>query len=752
MREFIVSNLVSLILLVGAMGAIFIPGVGLPICISLGILAWFAYRQGQEDRKKIVQLASESAFFQALFHGASQSILLFNDHTLINCNQAALKLFAVPSATLLASLGLGKFQPERQPDGSASDDALRRKLNEAIQLGQPLHFEWTFLSFEAREFLAEVTLDVFQANGENINCLAIRDISEKKTDERKVVLASQVFENSPDGIVITDAENKIVLVNSAFSTITGYACDEVIGRNPSVLSSSRHTPEFYTSMWESLKEQGKWQGEIWNIRKNGDIYPQWLNISRIANEKGQITHYLGVFSDISDRKNAESRVLHQVYHDQLTGLPNRVLFTDRLHQLFALAKRHPENHIAVIYIDVDRPDHDSMRGETGDHLLKMIARRLSNSLRETDTLARMNGDEFAILLSKVSAVDEATGIAQKMLRIFQDPFVLQGELVRVPLSIGIGVYPSDGTHWESLLQSATIAMQRAQKAGGACYELFNTDLGTHAKQRRAIESGLNQALGNHELELYYQPEFECLSGKLIGFEALLRWRHPEQGLILPETFLNIAEETGAIIPIGAWVLQTACAQAKAWRRQSPEHRFMAVNLSARQFQHPELVKQVISALNLSGLPANCLELEITESMIMQNVEASIAVMQVLADLGVEIALDDFGKGYSSFAYLKKMPIKSLKIDKSFIHGIMGNANGATTVDAIFAMAEALGLRVVIKGIEEQAQLANLRQHVQAFGQGYLLGHPVSAGKITELLDTQKLAEEDATRVQPQDQG
>lgn len=707
--------------------------------------AWLTYRQSVEGRRKTVQLDREHALFKTLFDGTSDGIILLGKKKILDCNRAALQLFGAPSAELFAGIDFSQLQPERQPDGSVSAKSFRARLDAHIASNGSTRFEWHFKSLEGKEFPAEVTINVARMGADSVVQLMVRDITERKNAENSMRLANQAFNNSLEGITITDERNNILTINKAFSTITGYAAEEVIGKNPRVLSSGRQTQEFYNDMWASLEEHGKWQGEIWNIRKDGDIYPQWLNISEVSDERGKVTNYVGVFSDISERKAAEARILRTVYYDQLTDLPNRVLFIDRLHQLFALARRHPENNIAVMFLDLDRLKvvNDSMGREAGDELLQMVASRLDNCVRETDTLARMNGDEFAILLSKIANADDATIVAQKILDMFEEPFVLQGEPIHVSLSIGISVYPTDGLDSEALLQNAAMAMYRAKTAGGICYELYDHDLGERAGKRLSIETGLRKAIERNELELHYQPQFECHTGQLIGFEALLRWRHPELGLLSPDAFLAIAEETGSIVPIGAWVLKTACAQAQAWRRQSSPHRMIAVNLSARQLQHPDIVKQVIAALNSSGLPANCLELEITESMMMHKVEDCIDVMHQLSSLGVEFSIDDFGTGYSSLAYLKKMPIKALKIDKSFIRDIVTDADGAAIVSAIVAMSDTLGLRVVAEGIEDQEQLTHLTAHSGIIGQGYFLGRPIPAQAMSALIEKKELKAEHA---------
>ena len=698
--------------------------------------AWLTYRQSIEGQRKSAQLNREHTLFKTLFDGTTDGIILLNNGKIIDCNRAALELFAVPNTALFSSTDFSRFQPEHQPDGSLSNESFKARFHVNGQQTDAPHFEWTFKTLTGKKFPGEVTINVARLGDENITELMVRDITMRKHAENAMRLANKVFENSFAGITITDENNNILTVNQAFSTITGYTLEEMQGKNPRVLSSGRQTAEFYEEMWHALDERGKWQGEIWNIRKDGDIYPQWLNIGQVVNEDGNVTNYVGVFSDVSERKEAEARILRQVYYDQLTDLPNRVLLSDRLNQLFALARRHPENNIAVLVIDLDRLKvvNDSLGHEAGDYLLQMVASRLRDCLRETDTLARLTGDEFAILLNKIASNQGATIVAQKILQNFEQPFLLNGQQIHVSLSIGISVYPTDGVDSESLLQNAAMAMYRAKMAGGLGYELYDEDLGLRASKRLAIETGLRKATERNEMELHYQPQYECHTGKLIGFEALLRWRHPEHGLLLPEAFLAIAEETGSIIPIGAWVLQTACAQAQAWRRHSGLNLLIAVNLSARQLQHADIVERVISALKNSGLPANCLELEITESMMKRQEDVCLAVMHKLSALGVQFSIDDFGTGYSSLSYLKKMPIKTLKIDGSLIGDIVSDPDAAAIVEAILAMSTTLGLRVIAEGIEDQVQLAHLTVHNGIIAQGYLLGKPAPALAATRLVE------------------
>ncbi len=698
------------------------------------MIAWMTYRETAERRRKTAQLNEEHTQFRTLFESSNDGVILLNGDRIVDINRAAYRLFSVAPEQSIDELKLNWFLPAKQPDDTDSIERLMAKIDECLRDGEH-RCECKFRSMNGTEFPAELAIDVAHLGDKDIVQLTVRDITRRKQNESSMRLANQAFENSLEGIAITDAACNILTVNNAFTVITGYSMEEVVGRNPRLLSSGRQTREFYDEMWRSVDACGKWQGEIWNIRKNGDIYPQWLNISRVTDEHGNVSNYVGVFSDISERKSAEERILHQVYYDQLTDLPNRVLFTDRLNQVMGMAKRHQDQHFAVMFLDLDRFKvvNDSMGHDAGDQLLQQVAHRLRGSVRETDTVARMGGDEFTVVLSEIATPKHAAAVAQKILDAFRPPFHLNGEEVYVSASIGISVYPEDGTTIELLLKNADMAMYRAKGSGGSWFELYDEGLGTQASQRLLLETALHKAVERDELELQYQPQFDCDSGKLVGFEALLRWRHPERGLLGPEAFLGIAEETGLIVPIGAWVLRTACAQAQAWRREFPGHRLMAVNLSGRQFQSADLSAQIASALQFSGLPHFCLELEITEGVVMQNLEASVDIMHHLAELGVQFSIDDFGTGFSSLACLKKLPIHSLKIDRSFIRDLVAGSDDAAIVGAIIAMANKLGLRVVAEGVESQSHLELLRAYKGIVGQGYLLGKPMPAEGATKLI-------------------
>jgi diguanylate cyclase (GGDEF)-like protein/PAS domain S-box-containing protein len=713
-------------------------GMSLLATVFFCVTAWLTYRESMERRRKSAALDLEHTLFRTLFESENDGVILMSGERIVDLNHSARRLFAVPAGQDIGEIDLNKLQPEYQPDDKHSAHALRARIAAALQNGSQ-HFEWQFKSAEGKEFPAELAIDVAHLAGGSTIQLTVRDITARKTAENAMRLATHAFENSLEGIAITDDHVNILTVNKTFTAITGYHPDEVVGRNPRLLSSGRQTREFYDEMWHSIDTLGKWQGEIWNIRKNGDIYPQWLNISRVTDDRGKVINYVGVFSDISERKSAEERILHQVYYDQLTDLPNRVLFTDRLNQVIGLTRRHDERHFAVMFLDLDRFKliNDSMGHDAGDQLLKQAAHRLRGSVRESDTVARLGGDEFTVLLTEIRTSKDAAAVAQKILDAFHPPFHLNGEEVFVSVSIGISVYPEDGSNIEVLLKNADMAMYRAKSAGGSWFDLYDEELGAMASQRLSMETALHKALDRNEMLLHYQPQFSCESGELIGFEALLRWQHPERGLLAPDAFLGIAEETGLIVPIGAWILQTACAQAQAWRRDVPGHRLMAVNLSARQFQSADLTRQVSEALQRSGLPHSCLELEITEAVAMHNLDTSISVMHQLAELGVQFSIDGFGTGHSSLAYLKKLPIHAIKIDRTFVQDLVADEDDVAICSAIVAMAHKLGMRVVAEGIEDREQLAVLKQYKSLAGQGYLLGHPVPAEAATRLITESK---------------
>ena len=547
-------------------------------------------------------------------------------------------------------------------------------------------------------------------------------------------LSATVFDCSSDAIIVTDPRNAIISVNPAFCEITGFSRAEVIGKDPRMLSSGRQDREFYAHMWKSLQEAGKWSGEVWNRRKDGEVYPEWLSVSTVKNSKGETTHYVGIFSDITERKQAEERVRHLAHYDALTDLPNRILFHDRLQQALIQAQRNREQ-VAVMFIDLDRFKiiNDTLGHSIGDLLLQAVAGRLINCIRQGDTVCRQGGDEFVILLPKVHHAEDAALVAQKILDSIIQPFFLDRHELHISASIGISFYPGDGVSLEILMKHADVAMYRAKELGRNNYQFYFSSLNARAFERLALETSLRRAIEHGELDLYYQPLVDAKSGALIGMEALVRWHHHDLGLVLPGQFIPLAEETGLIVQIGEWVLRTACTQAQAWCKQGYGPLRMSVNLSARQFCQSDFAGSVRKIFADTGFDPHCLELEVTESMLMHNIEDNIITLNELKAMGISIAVDDVGTGYSSLSYLKRLPIDTLKIDRSFVGEMTENRNDAAIVEAIISMAQSLSLKVIAEGVENSEQRDFLASQQCDEMQGYLFSYPLPASQFAELL-------------------
>ncbi|MDO8932794.1 MAG: EAL domain-containing protein [Rhodocyclaceae bacterium] len=565
----------------------------------------------------------------------------------------------------------------------------------------------------------------------------LNDITARVEAQETLRLHAHIFEHSDEGILITDAEERIVSVNRAFTRITGYELDEVVGETPRLLHSGLHGPTFYEEIWRRIEIEGRWQGEMQDRRKDGDVYPVWVSISAVKNAEGRITHYFSIFSDITERKRAEERIHYLAYYDALTELPNRSLFYQLVDQALAEARRNRQ-HGAILFIDLNRfkPINDTLGHGVGDRLLQQIGCRLREALRTEDVVARLGGDEFVVALFDIARREHASIVAQKMLASFDAPFVIDGHELKVGAAVGISVYPQDGFDTETLLRLADIAMYRAKKTGEDGYAFFSHEMNQRALDRLKIENGLRHAIDRNELLLHYQPKVDIASGAIVGAEALVRWRHPEQGMIPPGEFISVAEETGLIIQISAWVLDESLRQARVWRDAGLAPIKIAVNLSARDFSSA-LPERVVKALAAHDIAPEWLELEITESMLMHSTERVIAMMDELAQAGVALSLDDFGTGYSSLSYLKRFPIDTLKIDRSFVINIPDDPNDCAIAGAIVGMAKQLGHKVIAEGVETAQQLMFLKSLGCDELQGYLFSAPVPPEKFETMLREDK---------------
>lgn len=573
---------------------------------------------------------------------------------------------------------------------------------------------------------------MWSAQGRFLGLLGLaRDISEQRRTENRLRMAATVFENTTGGILVTDPAGYIVQVNENFSRITGYLPEQVIDQTPSMLVSQGHESQFSSSVLTTLQAQGHWEGEVWQRRASGEVFPSWAGITAVHDNDGDLVSYVCFFVDISERKASEERIQSLAYYDVLTGLANRTLFQDRLQASLQLAARKGE-WVAVLFLDLDRfkPINDSLGHAAGDQVLKEVAQRLRACVRESDTVARMGGDEFTMLLTGLAnrevALSTAMHVAEKVLNALAGAFVLQGRDFFVTASLGVALYPQDGAESSILLKNADTAMYHAKGAGKATFQFYQRDMNAKALERLALENDLRRAVQDQAFELVYQPQFSCRDGQLTGAEALLRWRDPERGTVSPAEFIPIAEELGLIRGLGEWVLDEACRQVSSWRAKGLQLPRLAVNLSAMQFEDGTLAVQIAAVLERHGLAPEALELELTESILLRNIDETMRTLEELKQRGMQIAIDDFGTGYSALNYLRDFPIDTLKIDRGFIQTMLPGSRDALLAQAIVAMGRSLQLRVIAEGIETEEQY----QLVSSFGcdevQGYHLGRPVAA--------------------------
>lgn len=559
-------------------------------------------------------------------------------------------------------------------------------------------------------------------------------------------LAASVFE-SQQGMIITDAENKIIRVNKAFSDITLYSAEEILGKDPSFLKSGRQDESFYFTMWQSISETGFWSGEIWNRRKNGEIYPEWLNITSVK-INGVLSHYIGTMSDITEHKTAEAQIHRLAFYDPLTGLPNRRLLQERLQHAIDRSVRDNEL-MALLMLDLDhfKPVNDSLGHLAGDQLLQQVAQRLSHRLRNSDMTARLGGDEFTVLLENITHIDDASDVAQEIITSLGEPFYLDIENkiehkeVHIGVSIGISVFNhqiESSITPQVLMDNADIALYKAKASGRNCFAYFSEELTLAAKKHIELESTLRGILNRNELLVNYQPLVDMKTDKIIGAEALIRWLPIIPGFATPWHFIKFAEETGFITAIGEWILLETCRQGKRWLDAGLPSLTLAVNVSPYQFCQSDMVTSVKNALDQTQFPASSLELELTESGLMENNERTCAILGNLRQLGVHISIDDFGTGYSSLSYLKYFPVSTLKIDKSFICEIPMKQDDMVIAETIISMGHTLGFTVLAEGVENQEQLNFLREKGCDKYQGFLKSKPLPANEFEQLLrGTQK---------------
>lgn len=588
---------------------------------------------------------------------------------------------------------------------------------------------WNLMSGLTWMLFSAVIIFLVRSRSPNAVSVEHQPLGQQENHDR-LRLAAAVFDSTREGVLVSDAGGKIVHVNRAFVEITGYQPEEVLGFNPSKFKSGRHGPEFYRQMYRSILSAGQWSGEIWNRRKSGEIYPQWQSIRGIKDDAGELKHFVAVFSDLSAIKRSEQELTQLAHFDALTQLPNRLLFTDRTAQALVSA-RSGKRGCALLLIDLDhfKNINDSLGHMLGDEVLKAVADRLKGLFDSDMTLARLGGDEFGLLVRNCQQVVQAAALAQRMIDAFKEPFLLDGHQLFITASIGISLFPGDAQSAVQLLRNADSALFKAKSNGREGYALYTQELTTHAQQRVELASELRRAIDQQELRVFYQPIHDLQTCRIKGVEALVRWQHPRRGMVSPAEFIPIAEQSGLIADIDAWVLNTACHQMQSWLAAGVQISFVAVNVSSRLFTHGDLDRRVADTLHNSGLDPSFLELEVTESAVMDDPEQAIEQMHRLRALGLSLAIDDFGTGYSSLLRLKRMPVQKLKIDQGFVAGLPAGEDDISIVRVIIGLARSMDMRVLAEGIEQADQATFLLANGCQLGQGYWFARPMPAEQI-----------------------
>lgn len=582
-------------------------------------------------------------------------------------------------------------------------------------------------AFDERELplLEELAADL----GFGVRNMEIR--ADRDRQLARLRLAGTVFDNSAEGILITDADRRIEMINRAFTQITGYEAQEVIGQRPEMLQSDLHEPSFYEGIWSQLAQEGYWQGELRSRRRSGEVYPQWLTISEVRDESGAVTHYVAIFADLTQAHQTQKELAFRTYHDPLTGLPNRTLFRQRLQQVLD----DPDPRLAVVLIDLQgfRALNDSFGAEGGDEVLRQTAERLRAVLRQHDLIARPGGDEFWITVHDEAGHPGIDEWIRKLMAAISEPMTVVDYTIRLEANMGVALVPEDGSSLDELLTNAATALHRAQEQGRGQIDYFQPAMHEAVQRRVRVEEALKTGMETGELRVWYQPQVNLTTGTICGAEALVRWRHPDWGLMMPEDFIPLSESSGLIVRIGDWVLEQALERLAQWRAAGYPVERISVNASPAQLQRPEWPEFVHAVLERTGVPPHCLEIEITEEGVLDNIKDALTTMEWLKALDIRLAIDDFGKGYSSLAYLKQFPIDTLKIDKSFVDGLPDVEYDCSIAEAMLAVSRALGFEVVAEGVETTAQAEWLRQRGVPLAQGFLFYRPQPPGKMEMLI-------------------
>jgi diguanylate cyclase (GGDEF)-like protein/PAS domain S-box-containing protein len=668
--------------------------------------------------------------FKTLFDSNRDAVMLLDSNGLFDCNEQTLKTFGCNTRAEFYSKHLADLSPPQQPSGA--DSTVLASSHFATAMVQGSHrFDWLHRRADnGMDFPAEVLLSSLELDGRKILQASVRDITERKHAEENLRITASVFENSQEGILISDSDNLIIDVNSAFTTITGYSREEVLGRNPNLMSSGRQSKVFYTKMWQSLSLDKSWRGEVWDKRKSGEVYASQLSISVICDDNDKALRYVAVFSDITHIKNHEAELNRIAHYDALTGIPNRVLLADRMKQAIAQTGRE-QRLLSICYLDLDgfKPINDTMGHEAGDQVLIEVAKRIGNTIRGGDTVARLGGDEFVVLLLGQEKGEESVATLERMLLSISQPIIVNGKSHSLSASIGVSMYPLDDEDSDTLLRHADQAMYVAKQSGKNRFHIYDPTMDKRAREQHDFLKHIQLGLDNNQFELFYQPKINLKTKQLVGAEALIRWRHPERGLLSPVDFLRQVENTGLDIKIGEWVTSTALAQINQWHDAGLDIE-ISINISGYHLESPHFVERLKQ--QLSAYPEvykGRFQIEVLETVALNDISIVRKIIEECREIGVSFALDDFGTGYSSLAYLSKLPVDTLKIDQSFVRDMLEDKGDLAIVQGIIALARAFDRQTVAEGIENDAHYRALLKMGCEIGQGYGIARPMPAGDL-----------------------
>ena len=688
----------------------------------------FYYQASLSIKEKEQRILEAETLYRDLLSMSLNGIIIYQDDEIAFANHAVHQLLGYEDNALLGSCLL-KLIPDIQQS---------RFLKRLQQIDQhhPDFIEQTILCQDGSEVMVEMTHKPITYHAEPAHLIVVNDLSFRQESERFQMLTRSVFDNAGEGILVTDIHNRFVVVNKKFEEITGYSQEEVLGKNPSILSSGQQSTLFYQAMWQELSEKDTWQGEIWNRKKDGTMYPEWLTINAVKDKQGRLLHYVGLMNDLSQQKATEQEITRLSFYDILTGLPNISLFKNRLQQSIQMSV-HEANQVALLIVDIARFKmiNDAIGYEHGDQLLKGVAQRLTQLLDAEDSVARLGADNFLILMESFQSKQDVSHFAEEIMNAFSLPFEVEGHEHVLDIKIGVALSSIDGDTALDLMKSADEALFEAKKLPHSGYVYHSSELAATTSEYFFYEKALRQAIDNQELVAYYQPQIVLETNQVVGAEALVRWIHPEMGVISPAKFIGIAESTGLIIPLGREILLQACQQWLAWQQQGLTLERISVNVSTVQLMHSGFVLSVAQVLEETGLDPKHLELEVTESFLLQNEQEGIAVLHALKALGLSLSMDDFGTGFSSLSYLKKLPLDQLKIDQSFIRSLPHDKEDLAIVDAIIAVGLAVGVEVIAEGVETEAQMKYLHKKGCQLGQGYGFSRPIQQQEFLQWCQT-----------------